>query len=42
MLTYQMIFIKKLSVCQPPAKPNVTAMPGDQKVTYWDAIAERL
>ncbi len=39
--TAQQIFDVGYRFARPPAKPNLRAVPGDQKVTlYWDAIAE--
>ena len=39
--TAQDIYVKNYQFAKPPEKPNVTAVPGDQKVTlYWDDIAE--
>ena len=35
------IYQKNYQFAKPPAKPNVTALAGDQKVTlYWDSVAE--
>ena len=40
-VTAQDIYEKNYQFAKPPAKPNVTAVPGDQKVTlYWDDVAE--
>ena len=40
-VTAQDIYGKNYQFAKPPEKPNVTAVPGDQKVTlYWDDIAE--
>ena len=40
-ITAQDIYKKNYQFAKPPEKPNVTAVPGDQKVTlYWDDIAE--
>jgi hypothetical protein len=39
--TAQDIYVKNYQFAKPPEKPNVTAVPGDQRVTlYWDDIAE--
>ena len=40
-ITAQDIYKKNYQFAKPPEKPNVTAVPGDEKVTlYWDDIAE--
>ena len=40
-VTAQDIYVKNYQFAKPPEKPNVTAVPGDQKVTlYWDDVAE--
>ena len=40
-ITSQDIYERNYQFAKPPEKPNVTAIPGDQKVTlYWDHIAE--
>ena len=40
-VTAQDIYEKNYQFAKPPEKPNVTAVPGNQKVTlYWDNIAE--
>ncbi len=40
-ITAQDIYEKNYEFAKPPAKPNVVAVPGDEKVTlYWDAVAE--
>ncbi len=40
-ITAQDIYEKNYEFAKPPAKPNVVAVPGDEKVTlYWDDIAE--
>ena len=40
-VTAQDIYEKNYQFAKPPEKPNVTAVPGDQKVTlYWDDVAE--
>lgn len=39
--TAQMILENNYRFAQPPPKPNVTAVPGDHRVTlYWDKVAE--
>ena len=41
-LTMQNIYDSDYNFAKPPLKPNVTAVPGDHKVTlYWDQIAEQ-
>ena len=40
-ITAQDIYKKNYQFAKPPEKPNVTAVPGDEKITlYWDDIAE--
>ena len=40
-ITSQDIYERNYQFAKPPEKPNVTAIPGDQKVTlYWDHVAE--
>ena len=40
-ITAQDIYVKNYQFAKPPEKPNVIAVPGDQKVTlYWDDIEE--
>ncbi len=40
-LTAQQIYEINYQFAKPPEKPNVTAVPGDKKVTlYWDNVAE--
>jgi hypothetical protein len=40
-LTAQQIYEINYQFAKPPQKPNVTAVPGDEKVTlYWDDVAE--
>lgn len=40
-ITAQDIYEKNYQFAKPPEKPNVTVVPGDQKVTlYWDDVAE--
>jgi len=40
-VTAQDIYEKNYQFAKPPEKPNVTAVPGDEKVTlYWDDVAE--
>lgn len=40
--TAQLIYDANYNFPQPPDKPNVTAVPGDGKVTlYWDDVAEK-
>lgn len=40
-VTAQDIYEKNYQFAKPPEKPNVTAIPGDERVTlYWDDIAE--
>ena len=39
--TSQDIYERNYQFAKPPEKPNITAIPGDQKVTlYWDQVAE--
>jgi len=39
--TVQRIYDSGYQFAKPPAKPNLTAVPGDRKVTlYWDKVAE--